>query len=58
MQFALPPVVQKILFTLHAATYEGYVVGGAVRDVLMEKPVSDWDFTTNATPEQIQALFR
>lgn len=35
------------------ANFEIYVVGGAVRDLLMGKIVYDWDFTTNATPEEI-----
>lgn len=35
------------------AGYEIYVVGGVVRDLLLDKPTKDWDFTTNATPEQI-----
>lgn len=36
-----------------SAGYEIYVVGGAVRDILMNKNVTDWDFTTNAIPEEI-----
>ena len=32
-------------------------MGGAVRDILMGKPVDDWDFTTNATPEEILKVF-
>lgn len=34
-----------------------YIVGGGVRDLLLNKPVKDWDFTTNATPEEILKLF-
>lgn len=37
--------------------YQIFVVGGAVRDALLNKPVDNWDFTTDATPEQIQKLF-
>ncbi len=37
--------------------YEIFVVGGVVRDILLSRPTTDWDFTTNATPEQIIALF-
>jgi len=43
--------------TIRTAGYEVYVVGGAVRDLLLKKDVLNWDFTTNATPEQIQSLF-
>lgn len=38
-------------------SYEIYIVGGAVRDLLINRPTNDWDFTTNATPEQITSLF-
>lgn len=53
----LPLLITKTLQTLQDAGYEAYVVGGSVRDLLLNKPVTDWDFTTNATPEQIQAVF-
>jgi len=33
------------------------VVGGAVRDMLLEKSVKDWDFTTNLTPDEMKKLF-
>lgn len=37
--------------------FEVYVVGGGVRNLLLNKPVTNWDFTTNALPEKIQELF-
>lgn len=37
--------------------YQIYIVGGAVRNLLLNKKVLNWDFTTNATPDQIQKLF-
>lgn len=57
MEFKLPQPVSKVLGTLEGAGFKAYVVGGAVRDLLTGVPVTDWDFTTNATPEQIQKLF-
>lgn len=57
MKFVLPQPVTQILSALHRKNFDAYVVGGAVRDVLLDKPVKDWDFTTNATPEEIQSLF-
>lgn len=57
MQIILPDEVKNILKKIEDAGYEGFVVGGAVRDLLLGKPVHDWDFTTNATPEQIQEVF-
>jgi len=49
----LPESVTDILQKFDKAGYEIYIVGGAVRDILMGKSANDWDFTTNATPEQI-----
>ncbi len=53
MEVQLPKPVQDILNKFDAAGFEIYIVGGAVRDFLMDRPVNDWDFTTNATPEEI-----
>ncbi len=47
----------KVLTVLETAGFEGYVVGGAVRDLITKTPVKDWDFTTDAQPEQILKLF-
>lgn len=57
MDFRLPQEVERIFQEMTAAGYEIYLVGGAVRDMIMGKPVDDWDFTTNATPEQILKVF-
>lgn len=47
-----------ILHTLRQARFDAFLVGGAVRDLLLHtKSVTDYDFTTNATPEQVLALF-
>jgi tRNA nucleotidyltransferase/poly(A) polymerase len=53
MKVELPKSVQDILDRFNKAEYEIYIVGGAVRDVLMGRLVNDWDFTTNAKPEDI-----
>jgi len=58
MQIKLPLPVIKILQTLEKKGFEVYVVGGAVRDLMMGiGKIRDWDFTTNATPKQILSLF-
>lgn len=49
--------IKQIAKTLEDAGFEAYLVGGCVRDILLEKEPKDWDFTTNAHPEQIQELF-
>lgn len=51
--FNLPEEVKKLMTKFSKLNFEIYVVGGAVRDLLMGKIVYDWDFTTNATPEEI-----
>jgi len=43
---------------LTKAGYQAYVVGGAVRDLLLGLPPKDFDVATNATPEQVHATFR
>lgn len=48
---------QSLLRRLTDQGYEGYFVGGCVRDELMGRPVNDMDIATNATPEQVIALF-
>lgn len=53
----LPNDVKMILNTLLRANYEAYVVGGAVRDVMLNKEPHDWDITTNARPEEVKCLF-
>ncbi|TXI34609.1 MAG: HDIG domain-containing protein [Candidatus Moraniibacteriota bacterium] len=53
----IPLPVQNILTTLKEAGFEGYVVGGSVRDLILERTPKDWDVTTNALPDEILALF-
>lgn len=57
MEFKLPEYVCLILTKFKDAGFEIYIVGGAVRDILLEREVKDWDFTTNATPEEILQIF-
>lgn len=51
-----PSYTKKILSALNAAGYEAYLVGGAVRDLLLGKSPDDYDITTNALPEQVLAV--
>jgi poly(A) polymerase len=48
----------KVLYRLHKAGYNAYLVGGGVRDLLLGQSPKDFDIATNATPEQIKSLFR
>ena len=43
---------------LHRAGYKGFVVGGAVRDLLLGRHPKDYDVATDATPEQVRGVFR
>jgi len=47
-----------VVHTLKDAGYEAYIVGGAVRDLLVGLRPKDFDVATDATPEQVKALFR
>ncbi len=55
--FALPKFIINILDTLHTAGYEAFVVGGAVRDMLLGKAPSDFDITTSCPPDITVSLF-
>ena len=53
----LPTEIKNIIKELGNAGYEGYAVGGCVRDLIMGKKPNDWDIATNAKPEEIQKVF-
>ena len=53
----LPKHVKAIITTLEKAGFEGYAVGGCVRDTLLGKEPDDWDITTSAAPQQVKDLF-
>ena len=53
----IPEKVKNILSKLMNSGYEAYVVGGAVRDLLLNNKVNDYDITTNALPEQVKEVF-
>jgi len=55
--FKLPEYIQKLMSTFTKAKYQIYLVGGGVRNLLMKRETQNWDFATNATPEQILTLF-
>lgn len=57
MDTYLPPEVGKVYETLRDGGFDTYLVGGSVRDMLLEQKVKDWDFTTSATPEEMLKLF-
>jgi poly(A) polymerase len=48
----------RVLYRLHEAGYDAFLVGGAVRDLLLGGHPKDFDVATNATPEDVKKLFR
>ena len=53
----IPYELQKLNEIFSQNGFEAYLVGGAVRDVLLGKEASDWDVTTNAKPDQVMKIF-
>lgn len=57
MTINIPQKAEQILHILNEAGYEAYVVGGCVRDSILDRVPGDWDITTSALPEQVKELF-
>ncbi|MFZ2522810.1 MAG: CCA tRNA nucleotidyltransferase [Minisyncoccia bacterium] len=57
MKFSIPFEVVNITKTLEDKGFEAFLVGGCVRDMVLNREPKDWDITTNATPEQIISIF-
>ena len=51
------PEALKVLYRLHKAGFQAYLVGGCVRDLLLGHQPKDFDVATNAYPEQVRQLF-
>ena len=54
----ISPNALRVLYRLRDAGFSGYLVGGAVRDLLVGGHPKDFDVATDATPEQVRQLFR
>ena len=48
----------EIILSLQKNNYEAYIVGGAIRDILINQNPKDFDIATSATPEQIRRIFK
>ncbi|MCC5423436.1 CCA tRNA nucleotidyltransferase, partial [Clostridium botulinum] len=57
IKIEIPKGVKYIINTLQENGYEAYIVGGAVRDSLLERKVNDWDITTSANPQEVVNIF-
>lgn len=54
----IPENVLDIYKQLKKHGFEVFFVGGCVRNMLLKKPIKDWDLTTNATPEDLTKIFK
>src|SRR5450432_3147408 len=54
----IDPDAAKVVRRLERSGYEAYLVGGCVRDLLLERRPKDFDIATSARPEDVRALFR
>ena len=57
LRHAVNPVPVSVVRELTRAGYEAYIVGGAVRDLLLGKAPKDYDISTSATPEEVRKVF-
>ena len=57
MKISVPENVKGVISKLEAAGYLAYIVGGCVRDSLINRKPKDWDVATSAKPEEIQDIF-
>ncbi len=53
----IPAVLKKMNAIFEQSGFEAYLVGGAVRDMILGKQASDYDVATNATPQQVAEIF-
>jgi putative nucleotidyltransferase with HDIG domain len=58
VEIKLPGYVKDFMDHFKENGYEIFAVGGSIRDVILKKQVLDWDFTTNARPEEIRKLYQ
>lgn len=55
---AIPTPVVEVCRELAAAGHRAWIVGGCLRDLLLERPINDWDIATSALPKQVKKVFR
>jgi len=53
----LPKALLEVVRQLQSGGHSAYVVGGCLRDLLLEREVGDWDLATNAKPPQVMEIF-
>ena len=58
IKIQIPEEANELIHALQRNGYEAYVVGGCVRDSILNRPVHDWDICTSATPEEMLEVFK
>ena len=58
LKHKIDPYIIDVIGRLRSAGYETYLVGGAVRDILLDRTPKDYDVSTAATPEEVRRVFR
>lgn len=58
IKIQIPEEANELIHALQKNGYEAYVVGGCVRDSILNRPVHDWDICTSATPEETLEVFK
>jgi len=53
----LPDTVTKAIKDIEAAGFTAYLVGGCLRDMIMGRPVHDWDIASSARPDDVKRVF-
>lgn len=53
----IPKILKDFYQVFQDNGYKAYLVGGAVRDIFLDKEAHDWDITTNATPQDVMRIF-
>ena len=56
-ELPVPRHVVELISELQEAGYESYIVGGAIRDLLLGRAPKDFDISTSATPEEVRTVF-
>jgi len=57
MKISLPKKISNIIAIINKSGFKAHIVGGCVRDIIIGRSPTDWDITTNASPQIIKSLF-
>jgi tRNA nucleotidyltransferase/poly(A) polymerase len=54
-----PPnvIISRVMDAMERAGYQAYLVGGSIRDLLLDREPKDWDVATDALPSDVRSLF-